>query len=105
MRYRKRRDDNHAELRDKLRDIPGVEVKDTASIGGGYPDLEVTYREVTYFLEVKDGKKSPSRCRLTEAERKRHAELRKAGIKVHVVKSFEEACTVIGVVGVNVRSR
>lgn len=39
-----------------------------ASVGGGCPDLLVSFRGWTGLLEVKDGSKPPSERRLTAAE-------------------------------------
>jgi len=50
-----RTDSNHADIRDALRDIPGVKVHDTFNAHGGFPDLTVGYQGRTYLLEVKDG--------------------------------------------------
>lgn len=47
-----RRDANHAKIRDGLRAV-GCSVDDTADLGGGFPDLVVGFRGITYLLEVK----------------------------------------------------
>ena len=52
--YRSRRDKNHAEIRDALREF-GASVADTASLGDGFPDLVVGWNGVNYLLEVKSG--------------------------------------------------
>lgn len=89
MRYAAKRDDNHAEIRDALRDIPGVVVADTASLGDGFPDLVVGYRGVISLLEIKDGSKPPSKQKLTDDEQKFFDKW--AGFPVYVAASFDEA--------------
>lgn len=95
MRRAARRDDNHAEVRDALRRIPGVSVADTASLGGGFPDLVVGFGGdwgANVLLEVKDGKKPPSSRRLTQDERIFHDIWQGP---VFVVSSAEEAVAVV----------
>lgn len=89
----KRRDDNHAEIRDALRKIPGVKVADTASLGDGFPDLCVGYMGKNFLLEIKDGSKIPSARKLTAEEQKWHDEWRG---HVAVVENFDMALAVIG---------
>jgi hypothetical protein len=88
----KRVDSNHSEIVKGLRAI-GATVRSTASVGQGFPDLAVGFRNATYLLEVKDGAKSPSRRKLTEAEQAFHA-----GWKGHVaiVESLDDALRTIG---------
>ncbi len=52
MAYAKRRDVNHAEIRDGLRRL-GWSVYDAGSVGGDFPDLVVGAAGVTVLLEVK----------------------------------------------------
>ncbi len=91
--FAKRRDSNHAEIRTKLR-AAGVVVWDTGSAGGGLPDLIAKHRRTgePIFLEIKDGKKSPSRRRLTKGE---------ATFALHfhvfIVLSVEDAMRAVGV--------
>lgn len=65
----KRTDSNHRELVNQIRKL-GASVWDTHELGKGFPDLIVGIRNQNFLLEVKDGKKSPSRKRLTEDEQK-----------------------------------
>jgi hypothetical protein len=69
MRYARRTDGNHAYIRDTLRKA-GVVVFDSSSFGRGFPDLICRHVKTgrTVFLEIKDGMKSPSQRKLTEAE-------------------------------------
>ena len=64
MRRAARTDANHREIVDALRKV-GASVADTSSIGLGFPDLVVGFRGRNLLLEVKDGKKSPSKRKLT----------------------------------------
>lgn len=93
--YAKRTDSNHAEIRDALRKI-GVGVHDASSAGAGIPDLICVYRGVPYFVEVKDGEKSPSRRKLTVFQVQFENMLNTHGGKLHVVTSVDEALAVFG---------
>jgi hypothetical protein len=66
MRAR-RVDDNHGEIIAAFRRI-GYVVHDTSRLGGGFPDLVVARNETVTLVEVKDGRKAPSRRRLTPDE-------------------------------------
>jgi hypothetical protein len=88
-RYARRTDDNQGEVVKALR-AAGVKVDPRLSrIGDGMLDLLCGYRGVFSVVEVKDGRKSPSERRLTEAEEKWIKEW--AGFPVYVVKSGPEA--------------
>lgn len=87
-----RTDDNHAEIRNGLREIPSMKVADTFSAGNGFPDLVCGYQGRVYLLEVKDGTKPPSKRKLTPEQEKFHAEW--SGY-VHVVKSLDEALSIV----------
>ena len=65
MSYNKRRDVNHEQVRDELRQL-GFAVYDAGHHGDGMPDLLVMARGVIYLVEVKATKRS----RFTAAERK-----------------------------------
>jgi hypothetical protein len=73
MRRAARRDSNHAEVRDYLRDM-GWSVLDIADCGDGIPDLVASRANVgrpgytCSLLEVKDGDKPPSARKLTPKE-------------------------------------
>ena len=58
MMYRgpKRRDANQRKIVAALRRL-GMSVVITADVGGGFPDLVVGYRGVTYLVEVKNATK------------------------------------------------
>lgn len=73
MRRASKTDDNHAELRDLLREIPGVTVADTSGVGNGFPDFVCGYLGRNYMFEVKDPNKPKSRRKLTPAQKKFHA--------------------------------
>lgn len=91
MRRAARRDDNHAEIVQALRQI-GCTVHDTAAVGGGFPDLAVGFRGENTFLEVKDGSKPPSARKLTPEQVVWHSQWRG---KVFVVESVEQAVRVV----------
>ena len=89
-----RRDDNHAEIGNFYRSIPGCEVHDTGDVGGGFPDYVIGFMGVIHLVEVKDGKKPPSKRKLTPDEKKFHARWRY--FPVHVVNNVFEAGEAIG---------
>jgi hypothetical protein len=84
-------DANHGEIIAALRDI-GAAVTDTSAVGGGFPDLVVSYRQRWHLIEIKDGAKSPSKRRLTPEQATWH---RWQQAKIHVATSVEEAIRVI----------
>ena len=94
MRYAKRTDNNHAEIRDGLRRA-GFPVLDLSACGGGVPDLSVLVdveNKRNLFLEVKDGDKPPSAQDLTEAEKEW---FKFAGWNSRKVNSLEQALEAI----------
>lgn len=60
-------DDNHAEIIAAFRRL-GWSARSTATIGKGFPDAAVGKFGHTYLVEIKDGKKPPSKRKLTEDE-------------------------------------
>ena len=85
MRRAAKVDRNHGEVRDTLRAC-GWTVVDTASVGGGFPDLIAARRGAVVFIEVKDGALPPSRKRLTPEEERWHGLMLGAGADVRVVE-------------------
>lgn len=70
MRFRARVDDNQNEVVSQLKQIYGLSVRVTSMVGAGFPDLVLGWRGKNYLIELKDGKKSASRKKLTELESK-----------------------------------
>lgn len=68
MAYAKKVDSNQKNIVEALRQIPGVSVAVTSSLGEGYPDLTIGRQGKTYLVEIKDGDKSPSKRKLTDDE-------------------------------------
>ena len=66
MRAR-RVDANHAEIAAAFRQL-GYSVADTSRLGSGFPDLVIAKGRRTVLVEIKDGRKSPSKRRLTPDE-------------------------------------
>lgn len=96
MRFAKRTDDNHAEIRDGLR-AAGYPVLDLSGCGNGIPDLSVLIAPgVSLFLEVKDGNKAKSAQKLTEKE---EAFMEHWKQHTRVVNSLEAALRVITEIG------
>jgi hypothetical protein len=69
VRRAARRDANHQEVGDYLRDL-GWSVLDLADCGDGVPDYAVAKDGFAALVEVKDGSKVPSARKLTEKEQK-----------------------------------
>ena len=92
----KRVDQNHKSIVNGLREV-GAEVQSLANLGKGCPDLLVGFRKVWYVAEVKDGSKSPSRQRLTEAEKEWHERFNRIA-PVHIWASLDDALKTIGAV-------
>jgi hypothetical protein len=86
MRRAARRDDNEDEIVDALR-AKGVHVKKVNDEGAF--DLLCWYKGKTLLLEVKDGKKSPSKRQLTDAEQRFHDDW--PGDNLHIVLSADDA--------------
>ena len=72
MRHDARVDANHLEIAQAYRSL-GWKVKHTHKQGEGFPDLVVA-KGVIRLVEIKDGKKSPSRRKLTPAQIEFHKE-------------------------------
>jgi len=87
----KKVDTNQSEIVGKLRRI-GASVFATHAIGKGFPDIVVGYRGINYLFEIKDGKRSASRKKLTPDEVDFH---RTWAGKVHVIESFDNALKII----------
>jgi len=92
VRRAARRDDNHKDIVRGLRQIPGCTVADTGAVGAGFPDIVVGYKGRNYLLEIKDGDKSPSRCKKTDDQETWH---RVWGGQVAVVYGLSDAILVI----------
>ena len=86
-------DGNQQAIVEALR-AAGATVKIVSSVGDGFGDLVVGAHGVNYLLEVKDGRKPPSKRLLTPDERRFHAEWRG---QIDVVCSVTDALDVIGV--------
>lgn len=93
-----RTDANHSDIRDRLREIPGLSVADTSALGNGFPDLVVgrmcpNGRPTNYLLEVKDGDKPPSAQKLTSDQETFHRDWKG---QVAVVACLDDALRVMG---------
>ncbi len=65
-------DANQPDIVKALRKLPGVTVRDTHCLGGGFTDIAVGYKGRTYLFELKDPAQPPSKRRLTEDEQVFH---------------------------------
>ena len=87
MRQAAKVDDNQPEIVAALRKV-GASVQPLHAVGRGCPDILVGYRGRNLLMEIKDGKKSPSRRRLTADQDKWHDDW--AG-QVAIVINVDEA--------------
>jgi hypothetical protein len=90
MRFAARIDANQGAIVTALRQ-GGCEVLSLAAMGGGCADLLVHRAGIISLLEIKDGKKSPSRQKLTPQQIKFHRNW-----PVAIVKNEVEALAVVG---------
>lgn len=92
-RRARRTDDNHAEIRDDLRDVPGVYCQDvSAAVGLGF-DLLCNWRGgPPMFLEVK---RPDKRHELTDSEKRARDHW---GDAWHVVTTTDEALRALGAI-------
>lgn len=90
MNYARKVDANHKQIADALRRV-GFEVVDFSSMGRGVPDLWACKAGRAVWVEVKDGSKSPSRQKLTEAQSHFREKCERQGIEVVTVTSVEDA--------------
>lgn len=97
MRRGARIDANQPAIVKGLRKIPGVSVRHTHALGGGFPDLAVGYQGRTHLLEIKDPDKPPSKRKLTDDEQEFFNIWTGS---VHVVETLADALAAIGVAGV-----
>lgn len=93
MRYAAKTDQNHAEIAAALR-AAGATVCDLSRVGGGCPDLLVGGHGINYLLEIKDGKKPPSKRMLNGIQKEWHVRWRGS---VSIVTSVDDALAAIGV--------
>lgn len=84
--YRKKVDLNHSEIVHGLRKI-GASVFSTHRVGSDFPDLVVGFRGQNYLIEVKSGKKKP-----TKSQELFHASWQG---KIYVVHTLDEAISIL----------
>ena len=85
MRRASKVDANQAEIVKALR-LAGAHVQSLAALGDGVPDILMLWKDKLTLLEIKDGKKSPSRRRLTEPQEAWHRDW-----PVTIVESVQDA--------------
>lgn len=68
MRRAAKTDANQKQIVKLLRQLPGVSVAVTSSLGAGFPDLVIGFQKRNYLIELKDGDKPPSAQKLTPDE-------------------------------------
>lgn len=91
MKYARRQDRNHAEIRAEFKRL-GCSWCDTYELGNGRPDGFVGLGGISMGIEIKDGLKPPSARRLTPDE-KGFREYWTGGIKT--VESKEDCAAVV----------
>lgn len=95
MRRAAKIDANQTQVVEALR-AAGATVQSLAAVGQGVPDLLVGFRGQTVLLEVKDGRKPPSKRRLTEQQLEWQGAWR--GGALAVVDGPDAALRVLGVI-------
>lgn len=98
MRRAAKVDENHSEIVRVLRKM-GAMVVDCSRMGQGFPDLNVVYRYIIAYVEIKDGSKSPSARKLTPDQVAFHTRCLLHGVKVHIVTSVEDAVQFMAMLG------
>lgn len=93
MRRHAKTDDNQTEIVKALR-AHGCSVVSLADVGGGVPDLLVGKYGRNYLLEVKDGRKPPSKRTLTADQIQWHARWKGHACIVH---DIEGALAAVGI--------
>ena len=91
-RYAARVDANQPEIVEALRGV-GATVAHLHTLGNGVPDICAGYRGVNYLIEIKDGRKPPSRQKLTKDEAAFFGDWRG---QVAIASSVDEALAIIG---------
>jgi hypothetical protein len=92
MRVRKA-DGNQSALVRQIRQIPGLMVVHTHTVGKGMVDVICGFNGKNYLLEIKDQSKPPSQRKLTPDEQKFHDEC--TG-QIAVVETLDDVLKVIG---------
>lgn len=93
MRRAAKVDANQAQIVADLRKV-GCTVIPLHAVGGGVPDLLVGFQGRNVLLEVKDGRKPPSKRKLTEDQAEFHDGWRG---QVAVVDSVKAALEAVGI--------
>jgi Holliday junction resolvase len=91
MRRAARVDENQKEIVQALRKV-GASVLSLAALGKGVPDLLISIGNKTLMVEIKDGRKPPSKRKLTADQEAFHASW--SG-EIAVVTSVDEALEII----------
>jgi hypothetical protein len=89
----RRTDANQKQLISQLRQIPNISVFSTHIIGKGFPDIVVGYKGFNYLFEIKDGEKTKSQKKLTDAELKFHFDWYG---QITIIESINDALKVLG---------
>lgn len=91
MRHARRKDTNHNEIFQALRDV-GAVVKETYQFPGMLDGI-VAFRGQIFWADAKHGKAG-----LTEVEEQLIAEFARAGVTLYVWRTADEALRTIGVI-------
>ena len=87
-------DGNQGDIVDALL-AAGASVQSLSAVGAGCPDLAVGYRQINYFLELKDPAQAACDRKLTPMQKKWHAEWQG---RAHLVETVEQALLVVGAI-------
>ena len=93
----KRRDANHATIRDAFRSMSCGWI-DTADQGDGCPDGIAMHKGRVWLIEIKDPSQPPSKRRLTDAEEWTHIDAARHGVIIHVIETVEQVAKLVNTV-------
>ena len=93
-RYGAKTDNNHSELLNLVREIPGVSVQDLGDVGEGCPDALLGYQGANLLIEIKRPDVAPSASKLNPLQVDWHYEWKG---QVAVVRTLDDILAVLGI--------
>jgi hypothetical protein len=91
MRVRKA-DDNQPMLVRQMRNIPGLTVAHTHTVGNGFVDVVCGHKGLNYLFEIKDPAKPPSKRKLTPDEVAFHNNWTGS---IHIIETIDDVLKII----------
>lgn len=87
------KDRNQGPIVETLRGV-GAFVFDASGIGGGFPDLLVSFRQDVYLIEIKNPESWYGKKGMSDSQKRFCEQLR--GFPIHVATTPDEALRIIG---------